>query len=200
MKRDIRGCYICECYEEQDACRNNDCAFFQRCMPDRRLSQACGTAGDPGCRRYRCEDDYSPPLPPDVCRVSPTSFTPCLSLSDHDFANGQDIVEIPDFTEFFFANSVHICKIGPCTNVLLPLYYSTRVVRVAFMIFPWVDQSTELFYRITVALQMKTAYLTTSVLREHLTVEFTTASPNLPHQVSNCKFDVLGLVLQVGNG
>ena len=139
MKRDIRGCYICECYEEQDACRNNDCAFFQRCMPDRRLSQACGTAGDPGCRRYRCEDDYGPPLPPDVCRVSPTSFTPCLSLSDHDFANGQDIVEIPDFTEFFFANSVHICKIGPCTNVLLPPYYSTRVVSVGFVIFPWVD-------------------------------------------------------------
>ena len=42
---------------------------------------------------------------------------------------------------------------------------------------------------------MKSASPTTSVLREHLTVEFTTASPNLLHQVSNCKFDVLGLVL-----
>ena len=42
---------------------------------------------------------------------------------------------------------------------------------------------------------MKSASPTTSVLREHLTVEFTTASPNLLHQVSICKFDVFGLVL-----
>ena len=136
MKRDIRGCYICECYEEQDACRNNDCAFFQRCMPDRRLSQACGTAGDPGCRRYRCEDDYGPPLPPDVCRVSPTSFTPCLSLSDHGFPNGQDIVEIPEFYRIFFSRiqfiSVKLVPVPMCCFHLIIQHASWVLVLWSF--------------------------------------------------------------------
>ena len=36
--------------------QNNDCTFFERCMPDAERSMMCFN-NDPTCRRYRCEGD-----------------------------------------------------------------------------------------------------------------------------------------------
>ena len=72
FRRDARGCPLCECRSSQSACRNADCAFFQRCVPDSALSRRC-PVDDPTCRRYRCEDlteegGQSSPPPP-LCAV-----------------------------------------------------------------------------------------------------------------------------------